>query len=35
MIIYKNKKEKKYLYDLVKYGNYISIGQENKYRILS
>ena len=34
IIIYKGKKRRRCLYDLVKYGNYISMGWENKYRIL-
>ena len=34
MITYKGKKERRCLYDLVKYGNYISIGWENKYKTL-
>ena len=34
MIIYKNKKGKRCLYDLIKYGNYTNIGKKNKYKAL-
>ena len=35
MLTYKARKGKRCLYDLVKYGNYISMGWENKYKTLS
>ena len=35
ILTYKARKGRKYLLDLVKYGNYISIGWENKHKILS
>ena len=31
ILTYKVRKRRKYLYDLIKCGNYISIGQKNKY----
>ena len=34
MLICKARKEKRCLYDLVKYGNYINIDWENKYKTL-
>ena len=34
ILIYKARKRKRCLYDLVKYGNYISISWENKYKTL-
>ena len=34
IINYKASKRKRCLYDLIKYGNYINMGQENRYRAL-
>ena len=34
IVNYKVLKGRRYLYDLVKYDNYISIGQENRYKML-
>ena len=35
ILIYKARKRRRYLHDLIKYGNYINISWENKHKTLS